>query len=420
MTPAVCSSDTNFDNDISNCGSCGRACSSAHVTTPACANKLCAPSCASGFADCNHPVAPSADDGCETNLFDVAHCGACGAPACNLPNATSDCPAGTCTIKSCSANHFDCDTKASNGCECGGTGCCAGGKCQTSHTDGFGHAFSDCETTYTETLARDAAKAAGFATPFGNTCGTLMTEKCHLRPVDDGVHVLDVCADSASDEQRYRTRSTNTANNTCYCPSVGRSALELIFATRPHTNQSRIDLLRRKTNHADMIEALPLPSADDVFAGQTIGKYEMLQRLAAGGMAEIFLARMRRRARLREARRHQAHPAAPRAAQRLHRDVPRRGAHRGHAQPPEHRADLRRRRVDGKSYFIAMEYLARRGRARRSCAAGAHATGRGCRSSTRCSIVIGVARRAALRAREARLATASRSTSCTATSRRRT
>ncbi|HEX8954043.1 MAG TPA: serine/threonine-protein kinase, partial [Polyangia bacterium] len=41
-----------------------------------------------------------------------------------------------------------------------------------------------------------------------------------------------------------------------------------------------------------MIEALPLPSGDDVIVGQTIGKYEVLQRLAAGGMAEIFLARV--------------------------------------------------------------------------------------------------------------------------------
>ncbi|MGZ3428992.1 MAG: serine/threonine protein kinase, partial [Polyangia bacterium] len=41
-----------------------------------------------------------------------------------------------------------------------------------------------------------------------------------------------------------------------------------------------------------MIEALPLPGGDEVVVGQTIGKYEVLQRLAAGGMAEIFLARM--------------------------------------------------------------------------------------------------------------------------------
>jgi serine/threonine protein kinase len=40
-----------------------------------------------------------------------------------------------------------------------------------------------------------------------------------------------------------------------------------------------------------MIEALPLSVGDEVVVGQTIGKYEVLQRLAAGGMAEIFLAR---------------------------------------------------------------------------------------------------------------------------------
>jgi serine/threonine protein kinase len=46
-----------------------------------------------------------------------------------------------------------------------------------------------------------------------------------------------------------------------------------------------------------MIEGASLPSgeasaAGDVVVGQTLGKYEVLQRLAAGGMAEIFLARV--------------------------------------------------------------------------------------------------------------------------------
>ena len=185
--------------DLSNCGACGRACSSAHVTTPSCNNKLCAPSCATGWADCNHPVAPNADDGCETNVYDVAHCGACGAAACNLPNATPDCPAGACTVKTCSAGFFDCDAKAANGCECPGTdlggtagGCCPGGKCQTAHTDGFGHSFYDCEPSYSETLARDAAKAAGFASPFGNTCGAANTRRSSAGSRRRRVHVLDV------------------------------------------------------------------------------------------------------------------------------------------------------------------------------------------------------------------------------------
>src|SRR4029077_16839896 len=100
---------------------------------------------------CNHPVAPNADDGCETNIYDPAHCGACNATACSLANATAACPTGSWTIGAANANYSDCDAKASTGCECPGTdlggtagGCCAG-KCQTAHTDGFGHAFYDCE-----------------------------------------------------------------------------------------------------------------------------------------------------------------------------------------------------------------------------------------------------------------------------------
>jgi len=213
--------------DLSNCGACGRACSSAHVTTPSCNNKLCAPSCAAGWADCNHLRSPNADDGCETNVYDVTHCGACGAPACNLPNATPDCPAGACVVKSCSAGFFDCDGKAANGCECAGAnlggaagGCCPAGKCQTMHTDGFGHSFYDCEATYSETLARDAAKAAGFATPFGNNCGPMMSEKVICGQSTAGCTCWTY-ADSASTNNATGRARQNTANNTCYCPSSG-------------------------------------------------------------------------------------------------------------------------------------------------------------------------------------------------------
>jgi hypothetical protein len=214
-------------SDLSNCGACGRACSSAHVTTPGCNSNLCAPMCAAGWADCNHPVAPNADDGCETNVYDVARCGACGAPACSLPNATPDCPAGSCVVKSCNANYFDCDAKPANGCECPGTnlggaagGCCAGGKCQTPHITGFGTNFYDCETTYSETLARDAAKAAGFATPFGNNCGMGNSEKVICGQSATSCTCWTY-ADSASMNNATGRARQNTASNTCYCPSAG-------------------------------------------------------------------------------------------------------------------------------------------------------------------------------------------------------
>jgi hypothetical protein len=213
--------------DVSSCGACGRACASAHVTMPACSNKLCAPSCAPGWGDCNHPVAPNADDGCETNLYDVAHCGACGAPACSLAHATPDCPAGSCTIKTCNANYFDCNAKASDGCECPGTdlggtagGCCTGGKCQTTHITGFGTSFYDCETTFSEQLARDAAKAAGFAAPFGNNCGPMNGEQV-ICGQSSTTCICWVWADSASNNNATGRARQNTNNNTCYCPNSG-------------------------------------------------------------------------------------------------------------------------------------------------------------------------------------------------------
>ena len=214
-----------INSDLSNCGACGRACSSAHVTTPGCNTKLCAPTCATGWADCNHPVAPNADDGCETNLYDPAHCGACGAAACNLAHATADCPAGSCTVKSCNANFFDCDASAGNGCECpgkdsGAGGCCAGGVCQTAHITGFGTTFYDCETSYSETLARDAAKAAGFATPFGNTCGANMTESV-ICGQSSTACTCWVWKDTAPGNNATGRARQNTANNTCYCPNSG-------------------------------------------------------------------------------------------------------------------------------------------------------------------------------------------------------
>lgn len=225
-----CSSECiDVSTDLSNCGACGRACSSANVTTPGCNNKLCAPACATGWADCNHPVAPNADDGCETNLYDPAHCGACGAPACSLPNATAACPAGSCTIATCSAGHFDCDAKAATGCECAGSdlgdgnhGCCSGGKCQTAHTDGYGHSFSDCETTYSELLARDAAKAAGYAaaSAYGNSCGTGNSESV-ICATSATACTCWTWADSASTNNAKGRTHANTTNSTCYCPNSG-------------------------------------------------------------------------------------------------------------------------------------------------------------------------------------------------------
>jgi hypothetical protein len=222
--------------DISSCGACGRACDSTHVTTPGCTGSVCAPACANGYGDCNHPVAPNADDGCETNLHDVMHCGGCNT-VCTLANATPKCPTGTCQIQACDVGppaHFDCDGTAANGCECVGKnnggatpGCCPGNKCQTMHTTGRtmpapSGTFYDCETTYTLQLATDAAQAYDpTGTIFPGTCpglapGSTVSIVCN-RNAAQTQSVAWAYADTDTVSPATGHTSLKNANG-CQCP----------------------------------------------------------------------------------------------------------------------------------------------------------------------------------------------------------
>jgi len=148
--------ETNIANNTSNCGACGRACSTMNVAAAglACTGGLCTPtSCVSPYMDCNDPAAPLPDDGCEASKNDASHCGSC-TNVCSLPNATAACPSGTCTVGTCNVGSMDCDSIAANGCECA-TGppnnnqCCGSG-CQVKHVNGpsapalTGQNYFDC------------------------------------------------------------------------------------------------------------------------------------------------------------------------------------------------------------------------------------------------------------------------------------
>jgi hypothetical protein len=228
---------TDTTSDISSCGACGRACDSTHVTTPSCTGNVCAPACANGYGDCNHPVAPNADDGCETNLHDVAHCGGCNT-TCTLANATAKCPSGTCQIESCGAGHFDCDGTASNGCECAGMdlndgmkGCCPAGTCQTMHTDGYMHTFYDCvpSGTYNVTVATDAARAYDPTVTnsvFSSTCtslsGSTVSIVCN-RNMAQTKSVAWAYADTATTGSVVGRTNITThppGPNSCTCPAI--------------------------------------------------------------------------------------------------------------------------------------------------------------------------------------------------------
>ncbi|HTU58559.1 MAG TPA: hypothetical protein VMF89_08995, partial [Polyangiales bacterium] len=77
------------------CGMCGLSCVNPNGTTR-CSEGLCAPSCASGFADCDEDT----ENGCETSLNAVTSCGGCTNPCTNAHGSTL-CQAGSC-VPTCS------------------------------------------------------------------------------------------------------------------------------------------------------------------------------------------------------------------------------------------------------------------------------------------------------------------------------
>ncbi|PKN44952.1 MAG: hypothetical protein CVU63_09645 [Deltaproteobacteria bacterium HGW-Deltaproteobacteria-20] len=107
-----------------------------------CANNECVlVSCNAGHSDCDGDVT----NGCETDPDTLDNCGACGA-TCAIPNAQESCKEGVCTIESCDEDWDDCNNNPVDGCEtdlrdvanCGACGevcepnaSCATGTCQT-------------------------------------------------------------------------------------------------------------------------------------------------------------------------------------------------------------------------------------------------------------------------------------------------
>ncbi|HEX6837869.1 MAG TPA: hypothetical protein VF334_14925, partial [Polyangia bacterium] len=159
--------ETNTNTNVDNCGACNRACSGTHVATRSCNAGLCNSTCSSAaFGNCAQPAAPTADDGCETDVTsNVLHCGSC-TTTCTVPaNSTATCTSSTCG-STCNSGFDNCDNSSGNGCECAtdpaAPACCATTMCQTVHNNGFGGHYYDCNalgqpgvtpTTYSSVMA---------------------------------------------------------------------------------------------------------------------------------------------------------------------------------------------------------------------------------------------------------------------------
>jgi hypothetical protein len=175
---ADCSSQAGCETQLgtsSNCSACGDACTNAHGST-SCAgtspNFACSPSCASGFKSCDG----NSGNGCETDLHTLGNCGDCGV-TCNLPNATSSCATGSCTVAACNTNFLDCTNQA--GCETakGTTSNCR--SCGEACTNP--HGTSACNATSGCTFACSGSDWGDCDSNPNNGCETSLTSlaNCH-------------------------------------------------------------------------------------------------------------------------------------------------------------------------------------------------------------------------------------------------
>jgi len=132
--------DIDLQNDMNNCGICGRVCAFPNGTA-ACVDGQCGlVDCSPGHHDadgdpangCEHVCVPTnggietcddidndcngiVDDGIDLQ-DDPANCGACGR-VCRFANAGAACVGGACVIGECQAEFYNADADPTNGCE---------------------------------------------------------------------------------------------------------------------------------------------------------------------------------------------------------------------------------------------------------------------------------------------------------------
>jgi len=199
--------EVNTTTDDNHCGTCANAC----TTSQYCSSSLCT-ACGAGLKDCDH----LSSNGCESTIAtDPSNCGGCGTVCSAAANATAKCTASTCGI-ACNSGFSNCDGSAGNGCECTTSTCC-GTSCQTTHMNGEGQNFYDCNpaSTFNSVTALEACtayaisigKTAAYCSDgwecssspptfvcFGNTSGTTCTAPCWGYSGSQAGEVATTCA----------------------------------------------------------------------------------------------------------------------------------------------------------------------------------------------------------------------------------
>jgi hypothetical protein len=95
------------------CSGKPKDCARPHALEGSCVQGACQGyKCEAGWGDCNSRW----DDGCETKLDGVDHCGKCGEKCLYGANSSTSCVGGKCVL-SCKASFADCDKNPASGCE---------------------------------------------------------------------------------------------------------------------------------------------------------------------------------------------------------------------------------------------------------------------------------------------------------------
>jgi len=215
---------------LSNCGSCGTACSRNHATASCTGGSCHIDSCDGGWGDCDG----SDGNGCETRLNTLQHCGACSTP-CTRAHATASCDTGSCQIESCDSLWDDCDGTDSNGCEqsletlgdCGScdtacsrahaTASCAGGSC---HIDSCDSLWDNCDGTDSngcEQSLETLSDCGSCNNPCSRTHATASCEggSCHIDSCDFGFDNCDATDSNGCETTLGTTTDCHHCDDSC-------------------------------------------------------------------------------------------------------------------------------------------------------------------------------------------------------------
>ncbi|MDD9965051.1 MAG: hypothetical protein OXR73_02415 [Myxococcales bacterium] len=204
--------------------------------------------CTGGFVDCdgdsgNVDASINIRTGCEATLTSNEHCGLCNA-VCDLPHAESSCSTGQCRLRDCDPGYHDCDDDPENGCEtqlgsvrhCGDCddacdeldnavadcidGECGVGKCVTGYGDCDKDPENGCET---ELVTLDDCGQCGRGCNPDKATGGCETGECVIVACEGGYHDCNGLAEDGCEADLETVSHCGACGAECAPPNTERA-----------------------------------------------------------------------------------------------------------------------------------------------------------------------------------------------------